>query len=579
VVRGLGKNTSLDQLRVNLRCEHGEDWHQDNVDLYSGRSRQSFVKQAAAELGLPEEVIKRDMGKLLRALEELQERLVREAHAPKRPEVQLSEQEREEALELLKDPRLIERILAGFDQCGIVGERTGKLLGYLSATSRLLEQPLHVLIQSSSAAGKSSLMEAVLSFMPPESVQKYSAMTGQSLFYFGEKDLSHKILSIAEEQGAQKASYALKLLLSEGRLSIASTGKDPLTGKLLTHEYFLLGPIVLFITSAAVEIEEELINRCLVLAVDESRQQTRAIHQLQRHGRSLEGLWARERKGRVVALHQNAQRLLQPLEVVNPYERYLTFLDDRTRTRRDQVKYLTLIDAIALLHQHQRPVKSSSRYGQEKLYIEATLSDIELATELAHEVLGRSLDELPPQTRRFVSVLEQMASEACQRQAIERSEYRFTQREAREYSGWSDFQVKAHLRKLAELEYVLVHRSGRGQSFVYELLYRGEGKDGGPFLMGLIDVAKLREQLRGHGYEEDREHFSQDREHPKEAREPSGSYEGAPREHPGSIEQKADVMGQEAAFSAAEAKNAQGAGIQTVPSEPVEAPRNGKRRS
>ena len=56
-----------------------------------------------------------------------------------------------------------------------------------------------------------------------------------------------------------------------------------------------------------------------------------------------------------MALHRNAQRLLEPLPVVNPFADALTFLDDKTRTRRDHVKYLTLIRAIALLHQHQRP--------------------------------------------------------------------------------------------------------------------------------------------------------------------------------------------------------------------------------
>jgi hypothetical protein len=103
-----------------------------------------------------------------------------------------------------------------------VGEETNKLLGYLAAVSRKLEEPLAVVVQSSSAAGKTSLMEAVLAFMPAEERVKYSAMTGQSLFYMGETNLKHKILAIVEEQGAERASYALKLLQSEGELTIAS---------------------------------------------------------------------------------------------------------------------------------------------------------------------------------------------------------------------------------------------------------------------------------------------------------------------------------------------------------------------
>jgi hypothetical protein len=128
-------------------------------------------------------------------------------------------------------------------ECGLVGEPTNKLLTYVGATSRLLHRPLAVIVQSSSAAGKTSLMEAVLSLMPEESREKYTAVSGKSLFYFGDdSSLRHKILAIVEEEGAEKATYPLKLLQSEGKLSIASTGKDPHTGKLVTQVYHVEGP-------------------------------------------------------------------------------------------------------------------------------------------------------------------------------------------------------------------------------------------------------------------------------------------------------------------------------------------------
>ena len=203
-------------------------------------------------------------------------------------------------------------------------------------------------------------MEAVLAFVPEEERVHYSAMTGQSLFYMGETDLKHKILAIAEEEGAERASYALKLLQSEGELTIASTGKDPATGRLVTHEYRVEGPVVIFLTTTAIDLDEELLNRCLVLTVDEDREQTRAIHRAAARAPDPRGpAGAAATARRIVTLHRNAQRLLRPLLVANPYAERLTFLDDKTRTRRDHVKYLTLIRTIALLHQHQRPVKTT----------------------------------------------------------------------------------------------------------------------------------------------------------------------------------------------------------------------------
>jgi DNA primase len=382
-----------------------------------------------------------------------------------------------------------------------------------------------VMVQSSSAAGKSSLMEAVLAFMPAEDKVQYSAMTGQSLFYMGAMDLKHKILALAEEAGAARASYALKLLQSEGTLSIASTGKDPETGKLVTQEYRVEGPVMIFSTSTAIDHDEELLNRCLTLGVDESREQTRAILSLQRQKRTIEGLFAKRQKERLLKVHQNAQRLLRAIAVRNPYADALTFPDERTRLRRDHEKYLTLIDTLALLHQHQREIRSASQDGERVEYVEVTLGDIEMANHLAHEALGRSLDELSPQTRRLLELVTAMVETQCAAQAITRSDYRFSRREVREHAGWSDFQVKMHMHKLEELEYVLVHRGGRGQSFVYELLYDGAGRDGKSFLMGLVDIETLKGVYDGK------------KEHGKSHWEHLSSPQGASMEH-GSSETK-----------------------------------------
>lgn len=503
-VRGLQKNLSFDQLKVNLlvtrtvgdadvpsRSDRSAAFYVDTLDLYSARHRGVYVKQAALELSVEERVIRHDLGQVLLKLEALQEAQIDAALKPERAPVTLDDAEREAALELLRDPNLLDRILADFERAGIVGEETNKLVGYLACVSRKLERPLAVIIQSTSAAGKSALMDAILKLMPDEETVHYSAMTGQSLFYMGETDLKHKILGVAEEAGVEEASYALKLLQSQGELTIASTGKDPTTGKLVTQEYRVEGPVMLFLTTTAVEIDEELLNRCLVLSVNETREQTKAIHAAQRAQHTLAGLLAERESRDIVALHRNAQRLIRPLLVANPYAEQLTFRDEQTRLRRDHLKYLTLIRAIALLHQYQRPLKTAEHNGQRIEYIEVTLGDIRTANRLAHEVLGRTLDELPPQTRRLLDQVHAMVTERAEKQDLDRSDVRFTRRDVREHTGWGNTQLKVHLHRLEDMEYLLAHRGGRGQSFVYELLYDGEGDDGSAFLMGLIEPDRL----------------------------------------------------------------------------------------
>jgi len=321
---------------------------------------------------------------------------------------------------------------------------------------------------------------------------QFSAMTGQSLFYMGEADLAHKVLAIAEEEGAERAAYALKLLQSEGELSIASTGKDTTSGRLVTHTYSVQGPTAILLTTTALDVDEELLNRCIVLTVDEDRSQTRAIHDRQREAQTLAGLLAGHDRDAVIKLHQDAQRLLGPVLVVNPYARQLGFNDTQTRARRDHPKYLMLIRAIALLHQHQRPRHTATTHAGEVVsFIEVVPGDIVLANRLATEVLGRSLDELPPGTRRLLDALDTHVATLAARDAVDLSMVRFTRRDLRDGLGWGDTQLKVHLARLVDLELVTAHRAVQGQGFVYELAYTPSA-DGSRFVIGLTDPATLR---------------------------------------------------------------------------------------
>jgi DNA primase len=513
-VRGFDRNLAVDVMKVNLLAAYGDAFHVDTFDLYSAKARTNFIQMAAGELRLKADIVKSDLGRVLLKLEALQDLALAKTLTPEPAERAIDAVAQDAAVAYLRSPNLLDRILADFEQCGLVGEATNKLVAYLAAISRKLASPLAILVQSSSAAGKSSLMDAVLAFVPEEERVHYSALTGQALYYMGQTSLKHRILAISEEEGASRASYALKLLQSEGEITIASTAKDADTGNLVTQEYRVEGPVMIFLTTTAIAIDEELMNRCLVLSVDEGRAQTEAIHKLQRKKRTLEGLIARTAKDEIIALHRNAQRLLRSLAVVNPYADRLSFLSDKTRTRRDHEKYLTLIDVIALLHQHQRPIKkltvpasggtthhggtgSSTGTAEDHTleYVEVTLEDIAAANRMAHEVLGRSTDELPPQTRNLLKVTCSLVAERCATQAIERADLRFTRRELRERAGLSNTQIGVHLTRLVELEYVIAHRGGRGTSFVYELLYDGSADEDEARLSGLIDVDSLRSTI------------------------------------------------------------------------------------
>jgi len=489
-VRGL-TSVGLDRLRVNLRVEGRGRLHLDTLDLYGHRARSALVKELARLFGEPEEDLAREVAALIETLEGVR---LDQAKAATPVRLEMPDREKEAALQLLRSPDLLDRALADFERLGCVGERTTLLVGYLGTISRLLDDPLGLIIVSRSGAGKSSVQDLLCDVVPDEDLVRYTRLTGQALFYKEEDALVHKVLAVDEEEGAEEAAYSIRNLQSAQVLSVAATRTDPQTGKLRTDEYRVRGPVfIMFTTTSPEALDYETRNRFVQVGIDESIEQTRRILQRQREMDTLDGVLRREEAAVLRRVHQNAQRLLRPLRVVNPYAPALVYPDGRLQMRREQKKYLTLIKAIALLHQHQREIKRATRGDAEVEYIEVTPADIALANRLARQVLGRSLDELAHPTRQLLKHLV----EVTKRMAI--GARLFTRHEVRQKTGWTDWQVRVHLGQLVELEYVVLAQGRNGKRLTYELLFEGDPEEDARYLTGLVDVEALGDGRRNGG--------------------------------------------------------------------------------
>jgi hypothetical protein len=465
-VRGADRNKTPDTLRVALAVtdvEHG-GFHLDTLDLCQAKARSAFVEAAVAELHTERAGLVRELAEVLFATE-----AAVAARDTAAPVFAMTEDERVDAMELLTASDLADQVVEDLGALGVVGEETNLLVGYLATISRKAERPFGVVVQSSSAAGKSTLADAVCQLVPEEDLASYSAVTGQALYYVGAADLAHKVLAVAEEQGASRASYALKLLVTEGHLSIASTGKDTTTGKLRTRSYQVAGPVALVLTTTATDIDPELQNRLVVLGVDEDRAQTRAIQAAQRQAVTLDGLVARLQRERIVARHRNAQRLIEPLPVVIPDAGGIVFPDHATRHRRDHQKLLSLICASALLHQHQRCQDTIEVGDRTVRYVEASPDDVALGVRLAEQVLTRGGDNLAPQTRRLLATAQAHVADVAETGGVAPESVGFTRRELRETLGWSEHQVRIGLTRLVALEYLIALPGGQGRQHRYLL--------------------------------------------------------------------------------------------------------------
>jgi 5S rRNA maturation endonuclease (ribonuclease M5) len=472
--------------------------HRDTLDLYSHKARKIFSNCFFEKLTSEFEDTAPSQSCLDSGLETLVEKL--ERRSDQRAQAKdsrtqcpaMSPQEREAAESFLREPNLVGRLQDDMNTLGYVGETEAKLLVYLIATSRKLPRPLSGIIGSGSGAGKSFLAELAELLMPPEDVELFSKLTPQALYYLPEDYLFRKLLVLEERAGGEGADYAIRTLQSKDKLTQLVTIKDPVSGVSGTKQFTVRGPVAYLETTTDSYLNPENTSRCFEIPLDESAEQTRRIHEHQRLARSSQGLAHVIGREALQRRHHNAQRLLESVRVVIPYAQELTFPDRFLRTRRDHERFLSLIEAVAFLHQMQRPRKEAVIKGETVSYIEATPEDYEHAHALALKVLWVSLDELSRWGRELVDWMRAETEQLVSHGVVEGS-VEWTRRQVRERLNWPDRRLREAIDELVSLEHLEQRRGTPGNVFYYRLGQQTKAAKGRH--LGLLDPEELRARL------------------------------------------------------------------------------------
>jgi len=440
---------------VGVRLPSGEHYT-DTINLTSAKARAAFTQAAFPDC----ESLDRD--EIRRKLDELAAGFLsssRESPNANTPLIDLANGEgapldrtppevRDTALEMLRDPNLIQRIVDDVAHLGVAGERELTATLYLIGTSRLLPQPCSGRVHGPTASGKSFQIEKVGELFPPEAVIHAKQMTPQALFHMPPGSLMHRFViagerSRLESEEAAEATRALREMISSGRLSKLMPVK--IGSEIVTRQITLNGPIAFVESTSLSKIFEEDANRCITLHTDERPAQTARI--LQEVGRAYSGAKRREVVHEIIARHHAAQRLLAPLDVAVPFAPRLAKLvaADRVEARRAIGHLLALISACALLHQYQRD-------RNEQGAVIATSVDYQIAHRLLDGplavLLGKSLS---PAGARFLERLrEQIVGD------------HFTTQQAAKRESVTDRAVRGWLHELAGAGNLEQVEPGRG---------------------------------------------------------------------------------------------------------------------
>lgn len=380
------------------------------------------------------------------------------------PPTPMAEADREEALALLRDPRLLLRIEEDLGIMGVVGEERVKVSAYLVGTSRKqsVGQGLAGTFKAGSAAGKNHIVRTVAGVMPEEDVLEFTYLSPKALFYLGENAVRHKVVICTEVAGRVEAEYAVRALISEPFITSAIPVKDEETGRFTTETFRVNGPIAYLDTTTGAKLNTENASRVFEFYLDEEEAQTLAIHRQQAREAGPERFQIEAERERVRRRHRNAQRLLEPgITVIIPFADQLTFPTKDRRARGDFPKLLALIRVIAFLHQFQREVKE--RDGRR--YIEATPTDYALAHALACPTFEETLDVLDRRDRRLLDTILRNITQKVGPEGP--GGVRFDRADVSGWTGTHRNHLVNPLNRLEEAEYLIRVEGGIGKKIIY----------------------------------------------------------------------------------------------------------------
>lgn len=396
----------VDRLRITIkisRRDTGDPLHsiRHTLDLYHSDYLEKFINKASDQLEMGTGILRRAIADLTEQIEAY--RLGRiESMKEQKPQIrQLSEERKARAIRYLKAPDLMKRTNEDIGKTGMIGEEINRLLMYLVFTSRLREQPLHIVSLGSSGTGKTYLQEKVSELIPDQDKLEITILSENAFYYFDRKELKHKLVLIEDMDGAQEVLYPLRELQTKRHISKTVPIKDS-KGNLRTITLHVEGPISLAGTTTRERLYEDNSNRSLLIYLDNSHEHREQIMEYQR--KLSAGKVNAKGEDELKEFFKDMQTVLMPINVRNTFAEYLKLPEYVFKPLRTNAHYLATIETITFYHQYQREVKTDEKTGER--YIETTLEDIEWANRLLKDVLLAKSDELSGECRSFFERLK-----------------------------------------------------------------------------------------------------------------------------------------------------------------------------
>ncbi|PIQ14665.1 MAG: hypothetical protein COW67_12605, partial [Flavobacteriales bacterium CG18_big_fil_WC_8_21_14_2_50_32_9] len=439
-----GIRRDLDSLKVTLVIEQpkataGNLKSRNKLDLYEDKQTEKISREAAEKLQLRADLIEQDLNILTDLLDNYREQAMPIDNKDENKQVIIPTVQKEKCLAFLKKPKLLENINELIGKSGVVGEINSRIFLFGIASTYKMENTLHALIQGTSGSGKTHLLATIMDFMPPEDTISLTRVTESSFYNYGEYELQNKLIGMEDFDGLEeKAELAFRELQSKGMISSSTSGKNEHTGQITGFVKKVFGPIASLSATTKGEIYEDNMSRCFLLSVDESLEQTQRIIKYQNE--KAAGLIDTTKEKEIREFLRNCMRLLQPLEVVNPFANKIDLPNEAQKIRRLNDLFQSYVKQMTLLNQYQRKKDVQGRLITDK-------EDLKIAIAIMFDSIILKVDELDGSLRDFYEKLKKYV-------LAKGKEYEFEQREIRQSFRISKTQMHRNINSLLELEYI-----------------------------------------------------------------------------------------------------------------------------
>ncbi|HZI25540.1 MAG TPA: hypothetical protein VFD46_10695 [Chryseolinea sp.] len=465
----------LDRMRVTLKIQVEHLSIRHNLDLYNDNQVEKLVRKVAEKLEIGSSVITAALVDLTDLLEHYRlDEIERTASAGNSQKKKLTEDEEQQARLYLSAPNLMDRTKEDIGKAGVIGEENNRLLMYLIFTSRKRENPLHVISLGSSGIGKTHLQEKVSALIPEEDKLESTSLTAAAIYYFGRYDLRNKLVLIEDLDGAEQALFPIRELQSKRKIIRTVPFKNT-KGETKSIQLIVEGPVTIAGCTTKESIYEDNANRSFLIYMDESKEQDEKIMNYQR--KVSAGKIDAVAQQKIIKQFQDMQRILQSVQVRNPYAEFLKIPDEVFKPRRTNAHYLAFVEVITFYHQFQREKLYDQETGEE--YIETALEDIAEANKLMKEILLRKSDELNGATRSYFEKLKMYLKESRQTD--------YTNREIRQHLRIKGTTLRRYHNELLSCGMIRVKAGKKNVGYQYEVVSYEEYEKLHSHIDGMLD--------------------------------------------------------------------------------------------